>query len=96
MEDPRDTGHDGEPRHGGTTGLVLGLLAGAIVGFTVSTVVYVLVGPVLERSEGLVREAQGLLWNLVPLLTLLGAAAGWWSVAAHRRRRARHSDARRR
>lgn len=38
---------------------------------------YTLVNPVLEASEGLLRETQGLLWNLVPLLTLLGGVAGY-------------------
>ena len=96
MEKPGRNRHDREPRQVGRAGLVLAVLAGATLGFVVSALVYVLAGPVLERSHGLVRELQGLLWNLVPLLTLLGAAAGWWTVVVYRRRRARHGDVRRR
>jgi len=64
----------GRGRHQRT--LFLGALAGALVGFGVSSAVYVLVNPLLERSSGLLRETQGLLWSAVPVLTVLGAVLG--------------------
>lgn len=53
-----------------------GSIVGALVGFTLSSLVYVLVNPTLERSGGLLRETQGLLWSCVPVLTALGALVG--------------------
>jgi len=64
---------------------MLGAVLGAGAGFIVGAVVYVLVSPVLERSSGIVRELQGLLWNLVPFLTVVGALVGL--VVVRRRRR---------
>lgn len=64
---------------------VLGGLAGAAVGFALSASVYVLVNPRLEAAEGAVRELQGLLWNIVPLLTAAGFALGLWWAARHPR-----------
>lgn len=55
------------------TGALIGAAAGLLVGWAT----YTLVNPVLEASEGPLRETQGLLWNLVPLLTLLGGVAGY-------------------
>lgn len=57
---------------------VLGVAAGAAAGFLVAVPVYLLLGPVLESSGGLLRETQGLLWNLVPVLTVIGGGLGWW------------------
>lgn len=54
------------------------LLVGGALGLAVGTGVYLTLNPVLEASTGLVREMQGMLWNLVPLLTLLGMLLGWW------------------
>lgn len=51
---------------------------GALLGFAVGTAIYLGLNPVLEEAEGIVREMQGLLWNLVPVLTLVGAGLGWW------------------
>jgi len=68
-------------------GAGLATAAGGAVGFGLGAVIYLLVTPVLEDSSGLVRELQGLLWNLVPLLTAVGALAGWW---LHARRPRRH------
>ncbi len=51
--------------------------AGAAVGFALAFTFYLLIIPVLEGSTGLIRELQGLAWNLVPVLTLLGGIAGW-------------------
>jgi H+/Cl- antiporter ClcA len=56
---------------------LLGTGIGAAVGFGVGAAIYLLLAPILEDSSGLVRELQGLLWNLVPLLTVCGALAGW-------------------
>jgi H+/Cl- antiporter ClcA len=54
------------------------ILIGGAVGLAVATGVYLSLNPVLERSTGLEREMQGLLWNLVPLLTVVGMVLGWW------------------
>lgn len=61
----------------------IGASVGALLGFALGAVVYVLLTPVLESSSGVLREMQGLSWNLVPGLTLLGAILGW--VLASRR-----------
>jgi hypothetical protein len=53
-----------------------GALGGGVLGFALGSVAYLLVTPVLEASTGLVRELQGLSWNLVPALTVLGAVLG--------------------
>jgi hypothetical protein len=55
----------------------IGAGVGAILGFVFGAVVYVLLTPALEASSGILREMQGLSWNLVPGLTLLGAILGW-------------------
>lgn len=62
----------------------LGAVVGGLLGLVVGSSIYLVLNPVLEESSGLVREMQGLLWNLVPLLTLVGAGLGWW-VARRRR-----------
>ena len=56
--------------------VALGALGGAVIGFALGAVVYILVNPMLEDATGWVRETQGLLWNLVPFLTVLGAVVG--------------------
>jgi hypothetical protein len=53
-----------------------GALGGGTIGFAVAFVAYQLLTPVLEASTGLLRELQGFSWNLVPVLTLLGAVFG--------------------
>lgn len=50
---------------------------GAILGFALGALIYILLTPVLEASPGFIRELQGLSWNLVPGLTVLGAVLGW-------------------
>ncbi len=55
---------------------VSGAIAGALVGLGVSSLVYGLLNPLLEKSGGLLRETQGLLWSLVPVMTALGALVG--------------------
>lgn len=56
---------------------VIGSIAGGALGFAVASAIYLTINPMLERSSGWLRETQGLLWNLVPLLTILGLFAGW-------------------
>lgn len=62
-------------------GWLWGILLGAAVGLAVGLSVYLILTPVLEASTGLLRELQGLVWNLVPMLTVLGGAGvgviGW-------------------
>lgn len=59
---------------------VFGLVGGATVGLLLGLLAYTVGAPLLEESGGLLREAQGLLWNLVPLLTVVGAFVGLWSA----------------
>ena len=54
------------------------ILFGGALGLAVATSIYLTLKPILEESTGLTRELQGLLWNLVPLLVLLGMLLGWW------------------
>jgi H+/Cl- antiporter ClcA len=53
-----------------------GAAGGAVVGFLVGAAIYLLLNPLLERSGGWVEETQGMLWNVVPVLTILGAIVG--------------------
>lgn len=79
-------GADGRRRTGrDRSAALLGALVGAAVGLAVSSGIYLTLVPVLEESTGLVRELQGLLWNVVPLLTAVGAGAGWWAVSRRSR-----------
>jgi cell division protein FtsX len=55
----------------------LAALAGAVIGFALASMIYLTVNPVLEASSSPWREMQGLLWNLVPLLTAVGCLLGW-------------------
>ena len=59
---------------------VVGLVVGAAVGLLLGLLAYELGAPVLEESGGPLRETQGLLWNLVPLLTVVGAFVGLWTA----------------
>lgn len=61
-----------------------GALLGAMLGFVLASAVYLLITPVLEASHGWLREMQGLSWNLVPGLTVLGAFAGWMAARPRR------------
>lgn len=61
------------------------VLLGGGIGLVVATAVYRALNPLLEESTGPLRETQGLLWNLVPLLTVLGMLLGWW-LASRRSR----------
>jgi hypothetical protein len=67
----------------GTTGQparAVGLVIRAVLGFVLAAAVYLLLGPLLENTSA--RDLQGMLWNIVPLLTVVGAAVGW-SVVRH-------------
>ena len=55
---------------------VVKVLAGGVAGFTVGAAIYLVLNPVLETA-GRLEELQGLLWNVVPLLTAAGAIIGW-------------------
>ena len=56
--------------------VALGVIGGGAIGLAVGAALYLLVNPVPENASGWVRETQGLLWNLVPVLTVLGAVVG--------------------
>jgi len=75
------------PRPGSGLGWLWGALGGGAIGFTLASIIYLLITPMLEASTGLVRELQGLSWNLVPALTVLGAVLGGILIGARRRRR---------
>lgn len=62
-------------------------VVGGVLGFAVGSAIYLVVNPVLEGSSGLLREMQGLLWNVVPMLTLVGVALGVLGVRRRRRNR---------
>ena len=64
--------------------VVIGVVVGGLVGFALGSSLYLGLTPSLEEATGPLREMQGLLWNLVPLLTLSGAALGWWVARRHR------------
>ena len=74
------------PNRHGPLLFLLGAIAGAAVGFGVAWVIYVSLVPVLEDRDDWLRELQGFLWNVVPLLTVGGAVLGWWFVRARRDR----------
>jgi len=62
-------------------------VVGGLLGFAVGSAIYLVLNPVLEGSGGLLREMQGPLWNLVPMLTLVGVALGVWGVRHRQRNR---------
>lgn len=53
-----------------------GVIGGGLLGFAIGAGAYLLLEPVLESATDWVRETQGLAWNLVPLLTVVGAVVG--------------------
>lgn len=79
-------GESSTPRRRRTLASLLGATAGAAVGFGVAWVIYVSLVPVLEDRDDWLRELQGFLWNVVPLLTVGGAVLGWWFGRARRGR----------
>ena len=56
---------------------LLALALGAS-GAAIGALLYVALNPVLEESTGFLRELQGPLWNLIPLLVLVGILLGFW------------------
>lgn len=72
-------------RPGSGLAWLLGGLVGGAIGFALGALVYLLITPLLESGPGLVRELQGLSWNLVPALTVLGAVLGAVLVGTRRR-----------
>ncbi len=74
------------PRRHTNLGWLWGALGGGAIGFALASTIYLLVTPVLEASTGLLREMQGLSWNLVPALTVLGMVAGALLIGRRRRR----------
>ena len=65
------------PRKGELRRRMWGAAGGGVAGFALASIAYLLITPVLEASPGWLREIQGLSWNLVPGLTLLGGITGW-------------------
>ena len=64
----------------------LPVMIGALFGGGLSSAVYFLVNPMLERSSGLVRETQGMLWSAIPVCTVLGAIVARAIVRGHSKR----------
>lgn len=61
----------------GALRMSLAIIIGALVGGVLGSAIYLAVNPILEASTGPLREMQGLLWNLVPGLTVVGGVVGW-------------------
>lgn len=68
------TGREHRPRSGMAWA---GAAAGAVAGFLLGWGIYALATPVLEASDGWVRETQGLVWNLTYLLAVVGGVVGY-------------------
>jgi hypothetical protein len=56
---------------------VVATVAGAIVGFALTYLLYTWLNPILEARTDWIRELQGLLFTTVPVGTVIGAAVGW-------------------
>ena len=74
------------PKRSGRRRRFWGAIGGAGAGFVLASVAYLLMTPVLEASPGWIRELQGLSWNLVPVLTVLGGVTGWMMTGSSRPR----------
>lgn len=74
------------PRPGASLRWLWGAIGGAAIGFALASIIYLAITPQLEASTGLVRELQGLSWNLVPALTVLGAVVGGVVMGTRHRR----------
>jgi|AntAceMinimDraft_6_1070360.scaffolds.fasta_scaffold76679_2 hypothetical protein len=58
---------------------------GAIVGLALGAVLYVVTSNWLDQQTGGLRALQGLSWNLVPGLFIVGGLAGWvWAAKSQR------------
>ncbi len=76
-----------EPQRARSLPIVIGVAIGAILGFAIGAGAYLLLDPWLESQSSLLREMQGLAFNLVPGLTLIGGGLGaWWGVRRNRQR----------
>ncbi len=53
-------------------------IVGAGAGIVIGYVLYLWLNPVLEDRTDWLRELQGFLFNLILLLAVAGAVAGWW------------------
>lgn len=69
-----------------TRRVLVGAAAGALAGFAVATALWLALEPVLDRTDTWVRDLQGLLWNVIPLLTVVGALVGLWVARSWPRR----------
>ena len=56
---------------------VVATVAGALVGFGLTFLLYSWLNPILEARTDWFRELQGMLFTMVPLCTVAGAAVGW-------------------
>ena len=82
-----------EPQRARSLPIVIGVAVGVIIGFAIGAGAYLLLDPWLEERGGLLREMQGLAFNLVPGLTLVGGGLGaWWGVRRNRQRGAAGSQ----
>lgn len=70
------------PRH--RVPLAFGVLVGVLVGFGLGALGYLGLSAMLVVRGGWIEELQGLTWNLVPLLTIVGGAVGARVVGRHR------------
>lgn len=61
------------------------VVVGAVVGALVGALAYEWLAPLLDRRTDWLRETQGLLWNLVPVLGAVGAGVAY-AVARRRGR----------
>ncbi len=59
-------------------------VGGGLLGLLIGAGTYLVFNPLLEASDSPLRELQGFLWNLVPVMTVLGAWLGWRFGAGQR------------
>jgi len=65
---------------------LIGGFVGAMAGFGAAYLLYQWVNPIVEARNDWLEEFQGLLFNVVPLGTAIGAVVGWWVVRRFDRR----------
>lgn len=70
--------------------VTLGGVVGGMVGFGLAAGVYLLLNPVVDASDTWVEELQGLLWNVVPLGTVIGVIVGVFLARRLAQRRLGH------
>jgi hypothetical protein len=64
---------DSTPLHHGW----IGGLVGGTLAFALGAIAYSLLLAIVPA------DAEGLAWNVVPLVTVLGTVLGWWYVRSH-------------